>query len=146
MFHASRCFYIFISLLAQGTLILPNNPILAAEPKPAASISRPAGASDSSSDILQYISTGWDTLTRTMNRCESLEDSKTDGEPVLYVPAEMAIPPSITELQSHCRVRVEHLPARITGPAEIDVNKIPTEGLLYLEKPYVVPGGQFNEM
>jgi alpha,alpha-trehalase len=146
MFHASRCFYIFSLLLAQGTLILPNNPILAAEPKPAASISRPAGASDFSSDILRYISSGWDTLTRTMNRCESLEDNKTNGEPVLYLPAEMAIPPLITELRSHCRVRVEHLPARISGPAEIDVNKIPTEGLLYLEKPYVVPGGQFNEM
>jgi alpha,alpha-trehalase len=146
MFHAPRCFYIFISLLAQGSLILPNNPILAAERKPATSISRPAGASDSLSDILRYISAGWDTLTRTMNHCESLEDTKTEGEPVLYLPAEMAIPPSITELQSHCRIRVEHLPARITGPAEIDLSKIRTEGLLYLEKPYVVPGGQFNEM
>ena len=31
-------------------------------------------------DILQYISAGWDTLTRSMNRCESLEDTKTGGE------------------------------------------------------------------
>jgi|SRR5579872_770789 len=146
MFRVPRRFYVFISLLAQGSLILPHNPVLATERKPAAPISQPASASDSTDEILRYISSSWDTLTRTMNRCESLEDTKTDGEPVLYLPAEVATPPSIAELQAHCRIRVEHLPAKITGPAEIDMNKIPTEGLLYLEHPYVVPGGQFNEM
>src|SRR4029077_19290712 len=29
---------------------------------------------------------------------------------------------------------------------EMDLNKIRAVGLLYLENPYVVPGGQFNEM
>jgi hypothetical protein len=105
--RAPRCFNLFILLLAQGSLILSNNPILAADRKPAASISRRASASDPPGDILGYISAGWDTLTRTMNRCESLEDSKTDGEPALYLPAEMAIPPSITEWQAHCRIRVD---------------------------------------
>ena len=102
--------------------------------------------SNSFGDILQYISAGWDTLTRTMNRCESLEDTKTGGEAVLYLPAGMAVPPAISELQNHCQVRVEHLPTKITKPGEIDPSKIKTEGLLYLENPYVVPGGQFNEM
>jgi alpha,alpha-trehalase len=96
--------------------------------------------------ILQYISAGWDTLTRSMNRCESLEDTKTGGEAFLYLPAGMEIPPAVAELQNHCRVRVEHLPAPITRLGEIDSSKIPMEGLLYLENPYVVPGGQFNEM
>jgi alpha,alpha-trehalase len=146
MFLAPRCFYALISLLAQGSLLLLNNPVLAAERKPAVAISAPARTSDSLDEILRYISNTWDTLTRTMNRCESLVDPKTEGEPVLYLPAGMAIPSSIAELQSHCRIRLEHLPSKITGPAEIDMNKIPTEGLLYLEHPYVVPGGQFNEM
>jgi len=113
---------------------------------PAPPNSHAATATDSLSDILEYISSSWDTLTRTMNRCESLEDTKTGGEAVLYLPAEMAVPPDIAELQNRCRVRVEHLPIKITKPGEIDLNKIPNEGLLYLENPYVVPGGQFNEM
>ncbi len=146
MFHPARCLQIFLSLLAQGTLLMSNHPIVAYGRQPGSPISPGATAPGDLNDILQYISDGWDTLTRTMNRCESLGDSKTDGEPVLYLPAEMANPPSITELQDHCRIRVEHLPARITGASEIDLSKIRTGGLLYLENPYVVPGGQFNEM
>jgi alpha,alpha-trehalase len=103
-------------------------------------------APDSISDILEYISAGWDTLTRTMNRCQSLEDTKTGGDAVLYLPAEMAVPPSLAELQNYCRVRVEHLPKKITKSGEVDLGGIPTEGLLYLDNPYIVPGGQFNEM
>ena len=109
-------------------------------------VSNAAPSRSAAADILQYISSAWDTLTRTMNRCESLEDTKTGGEAVLYLPVEMAIPPSIAELQNHCHVRVEHLPAKITGPGQVDTSRIQTEGLLYLENPYVVPGGQFNEM
>ena len=109
-------------------------------------ISSAATAPNSLADILQYISDGWDTLTRTMNRCESLEDTKTGGEAVLYLPAEMPVPSAVSELQGHCRVRVEHLPSRITRPAEIGSGGVSDEGLLYLENPYVVPGGQFNEM
>jgi alpha,alpha-trehalase len=41
---------------------------------------------------------------------------------------------------------VEHLPAPIHGPGELDVRRIQPPGLLYLERPYVVPGGRFNEM
>jgi len=146
MFHAPRRFHVLISLLALGSLILSNIPIVAAGRKPAASIARPASNSDSLDEILRYISDSWNTLTRAMNRCESLEDTKTEGQSVLYLPAEMEVPSAITELQAHCRIRVEHLPSKITGPAQIDLNKIPTHGLLYLENPYVVPGGQFNEM
>ena len=81
-----------------------------------------------------------------MNKCESLEDTKTGGEAFLYLPSGMEIPSAVAELQNHCRVRVQHLPTAITRLGEIDLSKIPTEGLLYLENPYVVPGGQFNEM
>ena len=138
----------FRSLLVLGSLILSLTVGGVAIPviRSPQVIAGPAAASDSLNGILQYISSGWDVLTRTMNRCESLEDTKTGGEPVLYFPAEAPIPPSITQLQNHCRVRVEHLPEKITRPGGIDLSKIKTDGLLYLGNPYVVPGGQFNEM
>jgi alpha,alpha-trehalase len=146
MLHATRSFQIFCSLLAQGALVMATIPIPNSGHIRAASISNASTTPNSLDDILKYISAGWDTLTRTMNRCESLEDTKTGGEAILYLPAEMAVPPLIEELQKHCRVRVEHLPSKITKPGEIDPDSIQTEGLLYLENPYVVPGGQFNEM
>ena len=84
-----------------------------------------------------------------MNQCQSLEDAKTAEPPVLYLPAELsgaATPPAVAELQQRCRVQLEHLPRTITGPGQIDPAALPRNGLLYLENPYVVPGGQFNEM
>jgi alpha,alpha-trehalase len=146
MFQTTKSFQIICSVLAQGALVMSTIPIPNSGYGRAAPISNAATAPNSLADILQYISAGWDSLTRTMNRCESLEDTKTGGEAVLYLPAEMATPPAIAELQNHCRVRVEHLPTRITRPGEIDSSRIRPDGLLYLENPYVVPGGQFNEM
>src|ERR1700687_3120921 len=127
MFHANKSFQIFCSVLAQGVLVMstiPNSGHAQATPA-----SKAATAPNSLADILQYISAGWDTLTRTMNRCESLEDTKTGGEAVLYLPAEMATPPAISELQNHCRVRVERLPRRITGHGETDSSGIQANGL-----------------
>jgi alpha,alpha-trehalase len=132
--------------MAQGALVMSTIPKANSGQGRATPISSASAESNSVSDILQYISTAWDTLTRKMDRCESLEDSKTGGEAVLYLPAEEGAPPAIADLQNRCHVRVEHLPAKITGPGEVDPNKIQTEGLLFLENPYVVPGGQFNEM
>jgi alpha,alpha-trehalase len=137
---------IFLAIFVNGVLVMstismPNSGRGQGAPNP-----NTAADPNSLAEILQYISAGWDTLTRTMSRCESLEDTKTGGEAVLYLPAEMAVPPALAELQSHCRVRVEHLPTKISTPGEIDPSTIRTEGLLYLENPYVVPGGQFNEM
>ncbi len=97
-------------------------------------------------EILRYISTAWDDLTRSASSCEAFKDTKTNGEPILYLPAELAVPQSVGELQKNCTVRVEHLPSRITKLGSVDLDKLPGEGLLYLENPYVVPGGQFNEM
>jgi alpha,alpha-trehalase len=96
--------------------------------------------------IQQYISQAWDHLTRSLTNCRTFEDVKTEDEPVLYLPAESPDPPVLTELEKRCRVSVKNLPERITRGGDVDVSKIPTEGLLYLESPYVVPGGQFNEM
>ncbi len=95
-------------------------------------------------DVVRYISSAWDDLTRDSSDCKALADSKTDGEPILYLPAGMTIPPRLDDLRQRCNVRVEHLPEKITALGSTRAG-IP-EGLLYLEHPYVVPGGQFNEM
>ncbi len=139
--HRSLC-----SAVAQAALLLAAVPLpLSARSQAPANSSAPKTES-SVAAIKQYISAAWDTLTRTMNRCESLEDAKTGGEAVLYLPEGMPAPPALAELEGHCHVRIEHLPKKITGPGQIDPGKLSAQGLLYLENPYVVPGGQFNEM
>jgi alpha,alpha-trehalase len=97
-------------------------------------------------DVQKYISTGWDYLTRSLATCKTFEDIKTEGEPVLYLPAELPQPADIIELQKHCPIQIARLPVKITEPGAIDLDLIPTEGVLFLPNPYVVPGGQFNEM
>ena len=104
------------------------------------------GKSNSLTNIQQYISDGWDHLTRSLTNCKTYTDVKTQGEPVLYLPAAMPEPAVLDEMQKLCKVRVEDLPERISKAGDVDISKIPAEGLLYLENPYVVPGGQFNEM
>src|SRR6267143_347800 len=93
-----------------------------------------------------YISTGWDVLTRSMARCDSVADPKLAAPSVLYLPAELAVPPAVKKLQTDCKVDVKHLPIAVRRPGEIDVSNIQPHGLLYLENNYVVPGGRFNEM
>ena len=96
--------------------------------------------------ILQYISSAWDTLTRSMSECQSIVDPKIKAAPVLYVPANFTVPAAVQKLSSQCNVRIEHLPMEIHHLGEIDTTKIQPHGLLYLENKYVVPGGRFNEM
>jgi alpha,alpha-trehalase len=95
--------------------------------------------------ILNYISSGWDTLTRTMTNCDTVVDPKLAEASVLYVPAHFPEPESVKEMQKRCHVKVEELPVAITGPGQVSTNISPP-GLLYIEKDYVVPGGRFNEM
>ena len=96
--------------------------------------------------ILDYISSAWDTLTRSLTNCETLVDPKLKASPVLYLPAGFAEPPAVQKLAADCNVLVEHLPFKIHRLGEIDTSKIAPHGLLYLENKYVVPGGRFNEM
>ena len=93
-----------------------------------------------------FITKSWDTLTRTLTRSETYGDPKTDDEPILYLPKELPEPAAIKDLQLRCRVDVRRLPELVAIPGDVDLQKIENEGLLYLEHPYVVPGGQFNEM
>src|SRR6266404_6264857 len=96
--------------------------------------------------IRQYISSGWDNLTRSMTDCASVVDPKMKVNPVIYLPAGFAAPPAVQKLHAACNVDIEHLPKPIHQLGEIDTNAIRPHGLLYLENKYVVPGGRFNEM
>jgi len=96
--------------------------------------------------IKAYIASGWGTLTRSMTDCKSVVDPKLSAPSVLYLPAGFAVPAAVQKLRQDCNVQVENLPFAIHGPGEADPDKVATHGLLYLENPYVVPGGRFNEM
>lgn len=96
--------------------------------------------------IRTHISSVWDLLTRSMTDCKTVVDPKLAGGSVLYLPAEFAAPPTIKHLEQDCHVQVKRLPTQIHGPGEVDTAKFAPHGLLYLENPYVVPGGFFNEM
>jgi alpha,alpha-trehalase len=102
-------------------------------------------ASDAS-DLVAYIDKAWDTLTRSMDRCEVIVDKRAPEHSVLYLPAEFQETEAIKELGARCKLAVEHLPGRIIGPGSLDPQKLPRQGVLYLPNPYVVPGGFFNEM
>src|SRR5579864_2335026 len=96
--------------------------------------------------ILDYISSAWDTLSRSMTDCQSIVDPKIKAASVLYLPKDFPEPPAIQKLATGCNVQIEHLPLVIHHLGEIDTTHIQPHGLLFLENKYVVPGGRFNEM
>jgi alpha,alpha-trehalase len=96
--------------------------------------------------ILDYIASGWDTLTRSMAECSSVVDPKIKTAPVLYLPAGFAEPLAVQKLSSDCNVQIKSLPVEIHRLGEITASDQNPSGLLYLPEKYVVPGGRFNEM
>src|SRR5579863_8361483 len=96
--------------------------------------------------ILNYISSAWGTLTRSMAECQSIVDPKIAAQSVLYLPEDFAEPQNVNTLTGKCAVRVDHLPTKIHHLGEIVTGNIEPPGLLYLPNKYVVPGGRFNEM
>jgi alpha,alpha-trehalase len=99
---------------------------------------------------LAYIHKSWDDLSRSMTDCHSLVDVKVASNPVLYVPAELAVPEAVKELTAQCGVKVVALPKRIMKLGDLMPEELAgaglAPGLLYLPNKYVVPGGRFNEM
>jgi alpha,alpha-trehalase len=95
---------------------------------------------------LAYIHAAWDTLTRSMSDCRSLVDLKVTANAVLYLPAELPVPPEVAALQQKCNIQVMALLRRIDKLADLRPEELREPGLLYLPNPYVVPGGRFNEM
>ncbi|MEI7037781.1 trehalase family glycosidase [Fulvimonas yonginensis] len=121
-----------VSLLGAAALVLASATANAATPDPA--------------KTRTYIHKAWGTLTRSLDDCSALHDPKMTGRPVLYLPADLSRPAGIDAVARRCRVEVRTLPSRITRLGELMPSTLPAEGLLYLPRPYVVPGGQFNEM
>jgi len=146
MLRVTRTLQTIGSLAAQGILLasMIRTPIKVNDP--ATPIPHTSVDTNSLQDTLKYINGAWDTLTRSMDQCRSLEDTKTDSEAIEYLPAGMPVPEALSTLQKTCKVRIEHLPNPITKVGNFDSHQIPGEGLLYLQNPYIVPGGQFNEM
>ena len=54
--------------------------------------------------ILNYISSGWDTLTRSMTDCQTVVDPKFTEASVLYLPADFPASAGGEELQKRCKV------------------------------------------
>lgn len=106
----------------------------------------PANGEERLQDILHYISTGWGSLTRSMTQCGTVTDPKAPEKSVLYLPDGFPAPAAVQDLRKSCSIRIEHLSVVIHRLGQIDASSIHPPGLLYLENPYVVPGGRFNEM
>jgi alpha,alpha-trehalase len=96
--------------------------------------------------IRNYIATGWDRLTRSLDNCDTFTDPKLAGHPTLYLPAGFPTPAAVQQLPSKCGIQLAHLPRVIHGPGEVEPSRINPAGLLFLPEKYVVPGGRFNEM
>jgi alpha,alpha-trehalase len=106
----------------------------------------PTKSNDPLAATLDYISRDWSLLTRSTTTCQAVADPKLTEPTVLYLPADFPAPAAVQKLSQECNIRVEHLPAVIHGPGQVGGNGINSHGLLFLENPYVVPGGRFNEM
>ena len=106
----------------------------------------PATGEPGLAPILHYISGVWDTLTRSMTQCASVTDPKLKTAGVVYLPADFPAPPALEALSRQCNISIQHLPKVLHRLGEIDPRTIQPQGLLYLDHPYVVPGGRFNEM
>src|SRR5579863_2307054 len=131
-----------MKLLRLLFLVVAAIKIASAQTQPATS----APAQPDSNATLNYIHGTWGTLTRSMIDCHSLVDIKVSEDPVLYMPAEEAAPPDVQALEEKCHVKIKSLPRRIDRIGAMNPSELPTQGLLYLPHPYVVPGGRFNEM
>src|SRR5258708_39449092 len=59
--------------------------------------------------ILEYISTAWDTLTRSVTDCQSLVDPKLKESAVLYLPAGMPETAAVRKLSDAVNWRVAHM-------------------------------------
>jgi len=112
------------------------------------SLSVPACAQEGDQDqsIRHYISAAWNTLTRSTDDCKSYEDSKVTSKPTLYLPADFIADANFEAFEKRCRVNVLRLSHVVARLDDVPVSSLRQSGLLYLPKPYIVPGGRFNEM
>ena len=112
----------------------------------AASAAAASAAAPDAARTRAYIERTWSALTRSMQDCSALEDPKVATRPVLYLPAQFPTPPELGKVSASCHLDVHVLPRVIQKLGDVDAAGLPVQGLLYLPRPYVVPGGFFNEM
>ena len=135
------CWFLFIALLiATG----PSSDAVVVR-APARALPSEKGF-QSLGDLLDYISSDWDRLSRSTTDCPTYLDSKISGDQLLFLPANVVAPPGVKEIEKKCSVRIERLPADLKVFIKNSSIVNQAHGLLYLPNPYVVPGGQFNEM
>jgi alpha,alpha-trehalase len=127
-------------------LLGPVQLLLAVFWLPGATAAAPAAAAPDPAKTHAYIERAWTTLTRSMQDCAAITDPKVATRPVLYVPAQFPIPEQLSEVAERCHIEVRPLPQVIRQLGDVDPARLPAQGLLYLPRPYVVPGGFFNEM
>lgn len=132
---------LFSLLLALSLPAFPQASSPSPSPQPVPDQSAPGLA-----PILRYISGAWETLTRSMSQCASVTDPKLKTSAVVYLPADFPTPTALAALSQQCNVSIQRLPKILHRLGEIDPRTIQPQGLLYLDHPYVVPGGRFNEM
>ncbi len=106
----------------------------------------PKAATDGLAPIRGYIASGWNTLSRSLSDCSTFTDTKLTTAPQLYLPADLPVPDGVKQLATRCGVEVKSLPASFRHLGDLGSQVLDPPGLLYLEHPYVVPGGRFNEM
>ncbi|HWB97071.1 MAG TPA: trehalase family glycosidase [Bryobacteraceae bacterium] len=107
------------------------------------------GASRSAAPILDYIRTTWKVLTRSpADLASAAVDPKFHPLPNGKWPVYVSRTADIGQVEG--RLKREMTPAALRA---IEIRRLPENpaglgehGLLYLPRPYVVPGGRFNEM
>src|SRR5579884_1964312 len=107
------------------------------------------GATAQPPPILDYIRQTWGTLTRS-NRGLAIAavDPKMHAGPDHRWPVYISRTEDVARGRDQLRAEMkpEDLSRIEIRPLPEDVNHIREQGLLYLPRPYVVPGGRFNEM
>ncbi len=98
--------------------------------------------------ILEYIRRTWQTLTRTNRElATSAVDPKFHPEPDGRWPVYISATEDRAKVQEQLRREMKPADLRLIDLQVLPVFGEPdTPGLLYLPRPYVVPGGRFNEM
>src|SRR6267142_3224882 len=60
--------------------------------------------------IRSYISSGWNTLSRSLSDCATFSDPKLTGAPHLFLPSDFPEPEAVKQLETRCKVQVRNLP------------------------------------
>src|SRR6185369_4988623 len=78
-------------------------------------VARQNSTSGSFNDVAAYIDKAWDTLSRSMDKCETVLDKRVPEHSVLYLPSDFEETDAIKELGTRCKLAIQHLPEKITS-------------------------------